>query len=222
MKKVVLLDFYGTVVHDNKLVVDYICNELQKTGDGSCHDEIICYFRKKLFDLCSASFARKFRKQRTLMLSAIKHTAKRFRCTANPELLAEHLYKFLEAPPVFEDALEFLNKCPLPVVIVSNNDTIDLQKALAFIKYYPKYIATSELARAYKPNPRIFEYALERLNLKPDEAIYVGDNIEYDIKGAKSAGLTAVWLNRYNKLAPPEADFCISSLPELLTTGLLD
>lgn len=222
MKKAVLLDFYGTVVHSNKLVVDYICNELQKTGNGSCHDDINTYFRQKLFDLCSASYCRRFKKLRKIILTVLKHTAKHFHSTADPSLLAESLYKFLETPPVFEESLEFLNSCPLPVVIVSNTDTIDLQKALSFIKYYPKDIATSELARAYKPNPRIFQFALERLNLKANEVIYVGDNIEYGIKGAKDSGLTAVWFNRFNKPQPPEADHSITTLSELFTTGLLE
>jgi HAD superfamily hydrolase (TIGR01549 family) len=47
-----------------------------------------------------------------------------------------------------------------------------------------------------KPNPRIFEYVLERLGVDPDEAVHVGDSIEADMEGASNAGLTPIWIRR--------------------------
>lgn len=53
-------------------------------------------------------------------------------------------------------------------------------------------LATSEYMYR-KPNRRIFEFALEKAGLKPEEVWYIGDNYECDIEGARNAGLFPVW-----------------------------
>lgn len=44
-----------------------------------------------------------------------------------------------------------------------------------------------------KPNKRIFDLALEKADLKPEEVWYVGDQYECDIVGAMNAGIFPVW-----------------------------
>lgn len=44
-----------------------------------------------------------------------------------------------------------------------------------------------------KPNKRIFELALEKAKLSPEEVWYIGDDYECDILGARSAGIYPVW-----------------------------
>lgn len=44
-----------------------------------------------------------------------------------------------------------------------------------------------------KPNKRIFDLALEKAQLQPDEAWYIGDQYECDVKGSLNAGLFPVW-----------------------------
>ena len=56
------------------------------------------------------------------------------------------------------------------------------------------YIITSAGCGYRKPHPRIFEMALSNWYFLPSEAVMVGDNIEADIAGAKSAGMYAIWL----------------------------
>lgn len=47
-------------------------------------------------------------------------------------------------------------------------------------------------AGAAKPDPRIFAFALKELGLRPAEAVYVGDDADHDIAGARAAGLRAI------------------------------
>lgn len=47
-------------------------------------------------------------------------------------------------------------------------------------------------ARAAKPDPRCFALALARLAVAPAEAVYVGDDAERDLAGARAAGLAAI------------------------------
>jgi putative hydrolase of the HAD superfamily len=55
----------------------------------------------------------------------------------------------------------------------------------------------------HKPDPRMFTLALGRLDIKPEEAVYVGDNLHRDIGGAQSASVRAILVNRGAK--PVEA-----------------
>jgi len=65
-----------------------------------------------------------------------------------------------------------------------------------------------------KPDPEIFRRAVRRLELRPEEVVYVGNLAYTDAKAASSAGLHGVWLNREGfgyGLDPPE----ITSLLEV-------
>jgi len=47
-----------------------------------------------------------------------------------------------------------------------------------------------------KPHPRIFQHACELFEAEPQRAVYVGDRLQTDARGAVDAGLTGVWLDR--------------------------
>ena len=62
------------------------------------------------------------------------------------------------------------------------------------IRFFDKII-TSEEVGVKKPNPKIFQYALEKTKAKSQESIMIGDNWEADIMGAKNAGLDVIFCN---------------------------
>jgi putative hydrolase of the HAD superfamily len=65
-----------------------------------------------------------------------------------------------------------------------------------------------------KPNAEIFRRAVRRLGVAPSEALYVGNLVHTDARGAAAAGLHSVWLNREGTglgMDPPE----ITSLLEV-------
>lgn len=45
-----------------------------------------------------------------------------------------------------------------------------------------------------KPDPAPFLAAIESLNLKPEEIVYVGDRVDIDIEGARSVGMKTIYL----------------------------
>jgi len=65
-----------------------------------------------------------------------------------------------------------------------------------------------------KPSQHIFEIALSQLSIKPEEAIFVGDDYEVDIVGAKKAGMRTIFLCK-EPANNEKADFTIESLIEL-------
>ena len=56
-----------------------------------------------------------------------------------------------------------------------------------------EFIITSSSFMFRKPNKRIFDLALEKAKLKPNEVWYIGDQYECDIKGSLNATLVPIW-----------------------------
>ncbi len=69
-----------------------------------------------------------------------------------------------------------------------------------------------------KPDPRIFELALEQLRLAPEQAAFIGDSYERDMMPSVQLGLKTIWLKGPNPRMPaiaPPVDAVIARLSEL-------
>lgn len=69
-----------------------------------------------------------------------------------------------------------------------------------------------------KPDPRIYRQALDRLDVAPAEAVFVGDKLEVDIAGPQKLGMRAVLVaSPFRVEADPEIkpDACLDSIDEL-------
>ena len=93
--------------------------------------------------------------------------------------------------------LDVLRTRGLELGIVSNFDS-RLFNVLRGLSLHERFdtVTISSLARAAKPSPAIFRWALEQHALDPDEALHVGDSLREDAEGADKAGMTGVWLDR--------------------------
>ncbi|WP_339753845.1 YjjG family noncanonical pyrimidine nucleotidase [uncultured Winogradskyella sp.] len=60
------------------------------------------------------------------------------------------------------------------------------------IRNYFKTITNSEMVGVKKPNPKIFNFALDIANANADESIMIGDSIEADIVGANNIGMDTI------------------------------
>jgi putative hydrolase of the HAD superfamily len=70
-----------------------------------------------------------------------------------------------------------------------------------------------------KPDPAVFALAVQKLGLDPQQVWHVGNSLAEDVGGAKSAGVTSVWLNRGIKIRTaqePVPDYEIHSLRALV------
>ncbi|EOO17909.1 MULTISPECIES: HAD family hydrolase [Bacillus cereus group] len=61
------------------------------------------------------------------------------------------------------------------------------------IHTYTSTILVSEAEGIKKPHPEIFERALQKLNVKAEECLYVGDHPENDVLGSEQVGILGVW-----------------------------
>jgi len=81
-------------------------------------------------------------------------------------------------------------------------------------------IVISEAGDVRKPERGIFDLTLGRLGVTPAEAVFVGDHPEIDIRGARDAGMRAIWNRDDYWGSCPFADAVIEELDEL--PGVLD
>jgi len=55
---------------------------------------------------------------------------------------------------------------------------------------------TAQHARSYKPSLNNFRMALDKLSLRPEQVLHVGQSIYHDVIPAQSLGIATVWVNR--------------------------
>ncbi|WP_138419610.1 HAD family hydrolase [Aquibacillus sediminis] len=58
-----------------------------------------------------------------------------------------------------------------------------------------------------KPKREVFDFIEKKMNIDPPQTVYVGDNFEKDIVGAKQAGWQAVWMNHRKKEIPVDSAY---------------
>lgn len=89
-----------------------------------------------------------------------------------------------------------------PVVLLTNGITAIQRSRLArsTIRPWVQGIVISQEVGLSKPDPRIFQLALDGLD--PSEALMIGDGIHSDVLGANRAGVDICWFNPKGKVLP--------------------
>lgn len=112
-------------------------------------------------------------------------------------------------------SIEFLAARKHLVALTNGNAHIDHVGIQAYFRFQ---LSAADL-KAAKPDPAMFHVAMEKLGLKPEQVMHVGDHPRDDILGAQNAGITSVWLNRsQQEWEQPDfrPDYQISDLHQLL------
>jgi len=77
-------------------------------------------------------------------------------------------------------------------------------------------IVGADTLKKTKPDPEVFKYALTRLKVKPQETLFVGDEIDADYRGAENAGIHALLIQRTENRTSQTSDLStIASLEEV-------
>ena len=130
------------------------------------------------------------------------------------DLATQLLARYLAAVPghltLYPDAEPLLEQlgARYPLGLISNGPS-ELQRPkiemFALERHFEVVVVSGELG-VRKPDPAIFETALEALGVAPQRAVFIGDNPTDDIAGACASGLSAIWVNRGDWPAPDPDD----------------
>jgi len=103
--------------------------------------------------------------------------------------------------------------------IVTTIAYFQFEKAIQPIRDCFDFVMTGFEAGCDKTNPKMHRKVLEILNVRPEEAVMIGDDVSIDIILPKKLGINAILLNREGKnIEYPHADAVIHSLDEAVET----
>jgi len=121
-------------------------------------------------------------------------------------------------PPLFDDAIPALEALQgrVRLALLTNNPfgAEVLERHGLHTNVFDSIAIADPAFR--KPDVRAFAPMIESLGLAAADIAYVGDSVSADVEGARSAGLRAVWIDRWNDAWPVPSDVRrITSLGEL-------
>ncbi len=139
-------------------------------------------------------------------LSIWQAVYERFNCRTDPEKLTQmeteywDLVKSRTTP--FPETITVLEKLAekFQLGIITNTQgqkaggTHRIGLFPAIEKFFQTIIIAGESGLPAKPDPEPFLLCLKKMNVKPSEAIYVGDDFQKDVSGAGDVGLNPVWI----------------------------
>ena len=117
----------------------------------------------------------------------------------NVDALAEQAFAaFLDARhdvEYFEDALDTLAYLSRHYTLGAlSNGNADIAR-LGLDQYFSFHLSAESVGRR-KPDPEMFERALQQAGVGPEAAVHVGDHVDDDIRGAANVGMATIWVNR--------------------------
>lgn len=108
----------------------------------------------------------------------------------------------------------------IPIAIVTNGISEVQRSRLSHseIAPYISEIVVSGDVGAAKPDPEILRIALERLNIKKEDAVMLGDSLRSDIAAANNIGMDSIWLSPSGETAKGDIlpTYTVKSLAEAL------
>ena len=196
--KAVLFDLYGTIAHIRNPVTDQEASDyLVSRGYEVYPQTFMAAWRFVAF----IDYPRYGYKN---YHSFLKRVLWRIKVRVDKETL-DGLAKLYERSQfeLYPDALEVVKKAKehrLKTAIVTTIALFKFQKALEPLLPYLDTIVTGYEARCEKSNPKMFRRTLEILNVKPSEAVMIGDDVPIDIMISKKLGIHTVLLDREHKM----------------------
>jgi putative hydrolase of the HAD superfamily len=96
-----------------------------------------------------------------------------------------------------EDALRACRKAGLKTAILTNGRSeVQRPKVFAFgLHTEVDFVGITGELGAWKPEPAAFQAVLDKIGVRADHAVMVGDNEDFDITPAKAIGMQTVWVD---------------------------
>jgi len=117
-----------------------------------------------------------------------------------------------------QKSLERLREIGLRIGLISNGYEEEIRSVLSIAGLRMKMfdvVVGADTVHERKPHRDIFAYALRKLRVRPEEAIFVGDRIDTDYKGAEEAGLRSLLILREKPRTELKETRAISRLSEI-------
>lgn len=215
MIKAIFLDYTGTITQEGGPDVAQMLKRC--AANSSCKDmkKLLQGWWSLLKEYEEQSYGENFLTEDEIVDKILARWKVDIQLNDNFDELHELCRRFWMYAPIFDDVKDFFDNCPVPIYLLTNNGAQYVEVAMKQHELHPAGIICGDMVRAYKPHRELFDKALEISGLNTDSVIHVGDSITSDVKGALSAGIQPVLLNRSGQPVP-DGITSVKSLTELL------
>jgi len=118
--------------------------------------------------------------------------------------------------PHAHETLQYLqNKYTLHLISNGFKEASTLKIGNTNIGRYFDQVIISEIIGINKPDPAIFQHALDIAGAEKHESIMIGDSLEADVYGALNFGMDAIYFNPFNAPKPDDVPVQVTHLKEL-------
>jgi putative hydrolase of the HAD superfamily len=191
MIRAVLFDLDGTL-YDRDLLVQTLIGEQFDAFRGDLGNVDRPSFIRRILDLDGHGFGDKMELYKTVGKEWLLSRE------LSDRLHSDFWSRYVRHCKASEDTratLEQLRRHGIKLGVITNGSTQWQQQKLDSLGITSLFdsVLVSEAEGLRKPDRAIFERALERLFVRAEETMFVGDNPEADVAGARAAGLIPVW-----------------------------
>lgn len=195
--KAIIFDLDDTLLDRDKAVNQMFLTILEKYYEGTHHsfkNEMLQKFKE--YDKCAYGYGDK-----TNLLEAFFDDFPPKLRLPSDEVQGFWNNHFPNCFFISQDTIKIINtlKTQVSMAIITNGVT-QRQKAKIIhtnLDSYFDIILISEEVGYSKPDRRIFELALNKLNVQPEETLFIGDDLEKDISGCQNVNINGIWFNPY-------------------------
>jgi len=213
------MDFYGTFCAGDRLAVETACVRIVEAFDlPITPPQFAIRWGEVFFKTIENSNHDRFRTLHECESVSLRKTLNEFVGQIDPEPFVTPLKEYWRNPPLHDDAVGLLEQIDVPVCCVSNADREDIDCALGLHGLRFDAVITSQCARCYKPEAKIFRQAADLLGVDLARVTHVGDSLHSDVGGAAQLGITSIWISREQRIydiGTCQPDYTIRSLQEL-------
>jgi putative hydrolase of the HAD superfamily len=208
-----LWDVWPVIQRAEQAMYAFLAREYPKVASGNTVETL-----RDARDRAALAFPDKRHDYTFLRLEALRQIARSF---GYPEDMAQEAFDVFIAArnevELYDDVLPALGRLAKRYrLFTASNGNADLAR-IGLAHHFERSVAARHVG-ALKPDPVVFCKVIEGTDLRIGEVVYVGDDPELDVEGARSAGMGAIWLNRTGAqwpvdIAPPTNT--VTSLTEL-------
>jgi putative hydrolase of the HAD superfamily len=127
----------------------------------------------------------------------------------------EPLFKGIEPFPHVRETLDAFRDRGIPLGMLSDFPPEQKLKNMGLADYWDVQVC-SEMTGRLKPDPASFLELAHRMKIDPDQLLYVGNSVSYDIRGAKQAGMQAALVCSSLRSKVPQAKSLRDFSPEIV------
>ncbi len=194
MKIILAFDVYGTLIDTQGITL-----ELEKLVADKALDFSRCWREKQLEYSFRRGLMQNYRNFAHCTREALEYTCEFFGSDLSARQ-KDHLLETYRVLPAFDDVepgLRRVKQSGFKMFAFSNGsaEAVTMLLAAAGIRDYFDGIISVDEIKSFKPNPAVYCHFLRRADASASEAWMVSSN-PFDVIGAVSAGMRAVWLKR--------------------------